>query len=325
MAHVLLLRAPTRDGPDRYEAGFRNQGLTSVSVPVVETGYTNIDRLKEIVVAGPEKGGYGGVIVTSARSSEAWKAVVLELISEDPEEAEGEGTHWSTVPFYVVGEATEKVLLSIRDIVGKYPEYAPSQANIHGAASTGTSEKLARLIVDDLSDAPPEDVCRRLLYLTGDKNRDTLPRILAEGGVRVEPLQVYETHGSDTFDADLAEAIRGVEGGEGEKGRAERVLGKVLHSTSEPAHSRPMNWWIVYFAPSEAEFTTPILREHFALSSGGSTQASERPLARIASIGPTTGEFLRDNLGLQVDVVSPKPNPTALAEAIAHFDATHAW
>ena len=144
--------------------------------------------------------------------------------------------HWSTIPFYVVGEATEQALLSIRDIVGKYPGYAPAQANIRGAASTGTSEKLARLIVDDLEGAPQEDARRRLLYLTGDKNRDTLPRILEQGGARAEPLQVYETHGSATFGADLKEAIHGARE-EGEKGRAERVLGRVLHPMTEPAHS----------------------------------------------------------------------------------------
>ena len=84
------------------------------------------------------------------------------------------------------------------------------------------------------------------------------------------------------------------------------------------------HWWIVYFAPSEAEFSTPILSEHFALSGPGTTQAGDKPRARIASIGPTTGDFLRSN-GLQVDVVSPKPNAESLAEAIVQFDATHPW
>ena len=86
-----------------------------------------------------------------------------------------------------------------------------------------------------------------------------------------------------------------------------------------------LRWWIVYFAPSEAEFCTPVLQEHFALSGPGAAQAGERPRARIASIGPTTGDFLRDKLGLQVDVVAPKPNAASLAEAIAQFDAAHPW
>lgn len=84
-------------------------------------------------------------------------------------------------------------------------------------------------------------------------------------------------------------------------------------------------WWIVYFAPSEAEFSTPILREHFVLPGPGTEEAGGKPRARIASIGPTTGDFLRDKLGLQVDVVSPKPNAASLAEAITQFDTAHPW
>ncbi|KAH9837686.1 tetrapyrrole biosynthesis uroporphyrinogen III synthase [Rhodofomes roseus] len=328
MAHVLLLRAPTRDGPDRYESALADKGLTPASVPVVETGYTNLDKLKEVIVAGPERGGFGGVVVTSARSCEAWKAVVLELVGEEANSEPGDAAQWSTVPFYVVGEATAAALLSIRAIVGAYTQYAPSEENVRGAASTGTSEKLARLIVAELADAPRDDPRRTLLYLMGDKNRDTLPRVLEEGGVRAEPVQVYETHGSATFNADLEGAIRGAAGEP--EGRVEKVLEKVMHpGSSSPARSeRPTHWWIVYFAPSEAEFTTPILREHFILlcDNGDSAgPANAKPVARIASIGPTTGDFLRNNMGLRVDVVSPKPGPVPLAEAIADFDSTHPW
>jgi len=325
MAHILLLRAPGHGGPDRYESAFSDKGLTPVSVPVVETGYTNLDKLKETIVAGPEQGGFGGVIVTSARSCEAWKAVVLELVGEDPDEEAGKATHWSTVPFYVVGEATATALLSIRSIVGKYPGYAPSEENVRGAGSTGTSEKLARLIIHDLSSAPRDSAQRRLFYLTGDKNRDTLPRMLEEGGVHAVPVQVYETHGSSTFGADLEEALTGK--GRVEEGKAERMLEKVLHPTSSPTHSVPARCWVVYFAPSEAEFTTPVLRKHFTLSSSNDSAAlaGEKPAARIASIGPTTGDFLRNNLGLRVDVVSQKPNPASLAEAIVKFDGAHPW
>ena len=90
MVRALLLRAPTTDEPDRYETVFRDHGLKPVSVSVVETGYTNLDTLKDIVIAGPEKGGYSGVIVTSARSCEAWKVVVVQLVEEDAQQEEGQ-------------------------------------------------------------------------------------------------------------------------------------------------------------------------------------------------------------------------------------------
>lgn len=133
---------------------------------------------------------------------------------------------WSTMPFYVVGEATARALLAIRDLDGRCADYAPTQGNVRGAGSTGTSEKLAQYIVDDLAGAPT-----RLLYLTGDKNRDTLPRILEAAGVRPVPLQVYETHGSETFAADLAEALHGAS-----ERRMGRVLDRVRHPLAPPVH-----------------------------------------------------------------------------------------
>ena len=139
---------------------------------------------------------------------------------------------WSAIPFYVVGEATARALLAIRDLDGRCADYAPTQGNVRGAGEAGTSEKLAHSIVDDLARAPRDSARTQLLYLTGDKNRDTLPRILADAGVRAVPLQVYETHGSETFAADLAAAVRGAS----EK-RAGGVMDRVRHPLCLPAHA----------------------------------------------------------------------------------------
>lgn len=114
---------------------------------------------------------------------------------------------WAKVPFYVVGDATARVLADIRETVGSYP-YAPR--DIRGAADSGTSEKLARFILRDLRDAAG----KTLLYLTGDKNRDTLPSVLDGGGVRLDSLQVYATRGSGSFAGDLRRVFESVPSGE---------------------------------------------------------------------------------------------------------------
>lgn len=297
-AHVLLLRTPSGNGSDRYETALKEQHYNPVCIPVVETTYTNLHKLKEIITEGPTKRGYAGVIITSARACEAWKSVTLELVEGDPEIEEDDSADWAKVPFYVVGDATARVLADIRETVGSYP-YAPR--DIRGAADSGTSEKLARFILRDLRDAAG----KTLLYLTGDKNRDTLPSVLDGGGVRLDSLQVYATRGSGSFAGDLRRVFESV-----------------------PSES-PGRWWVVYFAPSEAEFTTPMLREHFALASAAvdekvssPTSTGKRP-ARIATIGPTSGAHLREKLGLRVDVVSPRPKPEALVAAIHDYDATH--
>ncbi|GBE87008.1 tetrapyrrole biosynthesis uroporphyrinogen III synthase [Sparassis crispa] len=282
MANVLLLRAPSQDGGDKYEDNIRTQGYTPVSVPVLETVLKNLPALKEIIQAGHSVKGYAGVIITSGRACEAWRTAVQELVSNSA------NTDWATVPFYVVGEATAKALEEIREAVGGSP-FTPK--DIRGRAESGTSERLAHFILDDLSSRTDSG---KLLYLTGDKNRDTSPKILKEGGFDLEPLQVYETQGSSNFPADLQKALNSVPTG---------------------------RWWIVYFAPSAAEFVTPTLRKHFDLRSIDSPPDTSRTIPSVAAIGPTTSTFLREQLSLHVRAVPSKPTPEALVAAIVAADS----
>ena len=80
MANVLLLRSSTTDrGPDKYEDAFRIAGYHGVSVPVLETVLVHMPELQQIVAQGPKVHALGGVVVTSARACEAWRAAVIEL------------------------------------------------------------------------------------------------------------------------------------------------------------------------------------------------------------------------------------------------------
>ncbi|CAL1713762.1 unnamed protein product [Somion occarium] len=262
MANVLLLRAASQDAPDKYEAAFRAQGYHPVSIPVLETCPVNTSELRRIISRGPVSERLSGVILTSARAVEVWKDVIEDLVrdGEDPGDAD-----WSRTPFYVVGEATATTLLDVSDAFPGSP-YAPR--NICGGAQSGTSEKLAHHI---LHHHPLEGPRPTFLYLTGDKNRDTLPSILNAGGVDLKPLQVYETRGSSTFAHDLRTTLEGL-----------------------PLASN--QWWIVHFAPSSANFVTPMIREHFTLPS-------------IDSADQGAGN-------LRVDAVASKPSPEALLDAI---------
>lgn len=73
--------------------------------------------------------------------------------------------------------------------------FTPSSQNIIGEGS-GTGETLAQVIIDDQGDRAPK---LPLLYLTGDKNKDTLPTLIEAAGLNLEPLQVYSTRGSPNF------------------------------------------------------------------------------------------------------------------------------
>lgn len=106
---------------------------------------------------------------------------------------------WSGIPFYVVGTTTGKVL---RDMPAS--PFTPPSQNIIGEGS-GTGEALAKVIIDDQRSRTPK---LPLLYLTGDKNRDTLPTLVQAAGVELEPLQVYATRGSPSFSTGVEELFQ---------------------------------------------------------------------------------------------------------------------
>lgn len=216
---------------------------------------------------------------------------------------------WSQLPFYAVGQSTADAL---KDIRTSYPS-PMSPADIRGAAESGTSERLAKFIISDL---PARQERAKLLYLTGDKNRDTLPNILSDGGVDLVSLKVYETRGSSTFAAALHSLLKS-----SPPGKCARLRLKSRLHLNEYTSSEASDWWIVFFAPSAADFAVPVLRETFSLPEhNASSDRPHKPPAKLAAIGPTTADHLRGTLSLQVDVVSAKPGPSDLAKAIAEHD-----
>lgn len=113
---------------------------------------------------------------------------------------------WFSLPFYVVGEATAGALRKFHEESSR-TYLAP--LDIRGASDSGTSERLAQFIVEELQTQGE----KKLLYLTGDKNRDTLPKLLINGGIQLVSLQVYQTQGSSTFATDLKNTISSTSAG----------------------------------------------------------------------------------------------------------------
>jgi len=106
---------------------------------------------------------------------------------------------WSAVRFYVVGRTTGNVLRKV-----PASPFTPSPQNIIGEGS-GTGEALAELIIEDQGRRTPK---LPLLYLTGDKNRDTLPKLVKAAGLDLEPLRVYGTRGSQNFSTGVKELLQ---------------------------------------------------------------------------------------------------------------------
>ena len=226
MANVLLLREPSENVPDRYHAAFSAAGYFPTSVPVLETLHTNIPRLRDIIKNGPKVLGYNGVIITSKRSCDAWREA-LQLLSDSVTD---DTTHnaiglvfffcfaflciffssnqifslagWCEIPFYVVGQATASALTSVFEA---YVHLGLTSIDVRGQSS-GNAAALASFILED----PYKP--STLLYLTGDKNRDTLTHILQGGGISLELLQAYRTEGSPSFANNLTIAIQNSNG-----------------------------------------------------------------------------------------------------------------
>ncbi|KAF8127643.1 tetrapyrrole biosynthesis uroporphyrinogen III synthase [Boletus edulis] len=292
MKNVLLLRAPGEDGRDRYETVFEAKGYAPLSVPVLETVLVHVDTLRDKIVRGPDAQDLSGVILTSKRAVEAW-CNAIQSIPPPMETVQGLSADWRTVPFYVVGDATAAAASRISTAYPCMVHLVPAENQVRGGAEAGTAERLAEFILEEGCEG------RRLLYLTGDKNRETLPGMLAAGGVALDTLEVYGTTGSSTFRDDLQAALERTLVGE-----SHMYVGNVNVSYGE-------QWgWVVYFAPSAAAFVTPILCDVF----------QRLDVLKVATIGPTTASFLRDTLKMRVDVVALKPSPDALCRDVVAFD-----
>ncbi|THU95980.1 tetrapyrrole biosynthesis, uroporphyrinogen III synthase [Dendrothele bispora CBS 962.96] len=328
--NVLLLRAP--DDPenpssDKYLSAFANTRWNAVCVPVLETALVNLEELSEVMSElvreeddqasqttnnssfdpYPEEENstsslnndnensnsnkIDGIIMTSSRACDAWSLVVDQLSSSASTPTPIQ------LPFYVIGTSTRNALLQIYFSHSSSP-YSPDPSLILGADEAGNAEELARFIIRQ------QPRPRKLLYLTGDKNREVLPGMLGSEGIGLRKLQVYGTKGCLSFKDDLALTLdrwphhHGRRHEEGEEGEGKE---------GEKEAAEEEGWWITFFAPSSASFVLPFLQ---------SEKRVWNKNKRIVAIGKTTSAHLKEELGLEVDAVATKPSPEGLLDAL---------
>ncbi len=106
---------------------------------------------------------------------------------------------WDGVAIYVVGEKTAS---SLRNIFAQSTDIDPGSIDIRGQES-GSAANLATFILSDVHGRSGT----KLLCLTGDKNRDTISRMLSGENMRLEPLQVYRTHESSSIESRLSSIL----------------------------------------------------------------------------------------------------------------------
>lgn len=195
--------------------------------------------------------------------------------------------HLQDIPIYTVGPATSRALRAI-------PQSPP--LNIFGS-EMGNGEALAHYMLDhygqwyaDRNVKPP------LLFLVGEQRRDIIPKTLMDPTladdrrIQVDELVVYGTGVMESFELDFM---------------------KLLEETRDYAMR-----WVVVFSPTGCE---AMLRALGRLDpETGKARGDDRKerSTYVATIGPTTRDFLRNSFGYEPDVCAEKPSPEGVEAGI---------
>ena len=187
--YVLLLRSSNAN--DEYESQItRGCNVWSVSIPVLDFAYKNVDLLAAMLV---EVNKYAGLIFTSPRAVEAFSKALSSI------DLNGNMNLLSSIErteFFVVGKATEKALMKIR-----------RQLDIElqcDGSKEGSAENLAHYITN-LKNVRNET--RPFLFLCGNIARECIPNILSSHDIHVVSTCVYETLPDPKFKENLTNLL----------------------------------------------------------------------------------------------------------------------
>jgi uroporphyrinogen-III synthase len=298
---ILLLK--TKSVPtDTYEELFStidNYRYSPVFVPVLEHRFKR-DALNQVrqwvtsrgFVPKSEQGlaTYGALIFTSQRAVEAFTEIV-EGIREAGSFSVDE-LFPRSLPLYVVGPATARGLRALK-----------LQCPILGE-ETGNGEALAGFMLEHYNNMYPDASKPPILFLVGDKRRDIIPKTLqAEelGPARrtgVDELVIYETGEMHSFKDDFS---------------------KIWQTN---ANGGAELQWIVVFSPTGCQAMLESLGLLDADTGKVRSTTSHRKIL-VATIGPTTRDYLFSEFGFTPDVCAEKPSPEGILNEIKAYITRH--
>lgn len=239
---------------------------------------------------------YGGIIFTSQRAVDAFATVIAKL---DPEKVDM--LFDKDMPLYVVGPATANGVKSLRlpcEVIGE---------------QTGNGDALSQFILGwhkTLSKAATHLNGRKLplLFLVGEQRRDIIPKSLqsdelpATDRIPVTEVVVYETGEMTTFEEEFTELLK------------------------QAKNAKVKEQWVVVFSPQGCEAMLSALG--WLDEKTGRYSAARREIVsgpsstKIATIGPTTRDYLVEQFGCEPDVCAEKPSPEGVAEGISKAGST---
>lgn len=308
-ARVPVLLLKTKSVPaDKYEETFNgaDENYTATFVPVLDHRFKqdSVSWFKSTVLhhgfshgsdgtaAGSVEVSYfGGIIFTSQRAVEAFASIVEPLDS-----ATKNRLLPAQLPLYVVGSATARGLHSLNlncQIIGE---------------ETGNGEALAAFMLDHYNSLPAAQTTLQgqklpLLFPVGEQRRDIIPNTLQSiyldpsKRIGVNEVIVYETGEMDSFPQDFNRAIE------------------------QNIHAGLTEQWVVVFSPQGCKAMLRCLG-WLSESTGrfdSSLVRSQATTTYIATIGPTTRNFLVNELGFEPNISAEKPSPEGIYSAIQSF------
>ena len=194
------------------------------------------------------------------------------------------------IPIYSVGPATTRALEAVS-------QHLPGPLQVFGS-HTGNGDALANFILDHYNTwYSNRAVTPRLLFLVGEQRRDIIPKTLMNDSldekkrISVDEEVVYGTGVMETFPSDFDDIL-------------------------ERTKTAPVRW-VVVFSPTGCDV---MLKQLGMLDDTTKAKAStEIAKAFVATIGPTTRNYLVQNFKVEPHVCSKSPTPEALLNGILEF------
>lgn len=292
---LLKTRSTPSDGYEYYFSTFDGSRYKPIFVPVLQHQFKQdaLDQVRRDITSrsflassGQDHAKYGAIIFTSQRAVEAFTQVV-ESIRNDPEFSIDELLPGS-IPLYVVGPATARGLRALG-----------LQCPILGE-ETGNGDALSTSILEHYNSLYQEASKPRILFLVGEKRRDVVPKTLQadelppKKRLKVDELVIYETGEMLTFKSDFSSIWK-------------------KNTESGAAHQ-----WVVVFSPTGCKAmleSLDILDEETGKLKYNATPRK----TLIATIGPTTRDYLLNDFGFSPDVCAEKPSPEGVANGIKSY------
>ncbi|RPA85231.1 tetrapyrrole biosynthesis, uroporphyrinogen III synthase [Ascobolus immersus RN42] len=283
---LLKTKSVPKDPYEEYFSELPGYDFTPIFVPVMNHEMVNLDQVEALIRGGNVRSLHGNEIAEAKDEPNHYGGIIIT--SQRAVEALGAvlarlradcdvQTFLDTTIVYVVGPATGKAVTEL----GFRP------ANVLGS-DCGSGAFLAPFILETLEVSRASGRRRRLLFLTGETRSDVIPSVLDGGDlkeidrVELHEIVVYKTEKADAFDGEFRSIIEKLE-----------------------SDGHPRCWVVVFSAMACKE----VIEQRRRLENG--------PMkVLLATIGPTTGDYVRRTFNMEPDVVAPKPSPTGLWEGI---------